>query len=192
MPRHSSKREEILAFLNSFQEENGYSPSVREIAQAVGLKSTATVHYHLEILQQHGRIAMPGMKKRAISLPNARPGQIPILGTVTAGQPIFAFEEILGYLSWEGRGDCFALQVRGDSMIGAGILDGDKVIVQPQQTAQVGEIVVALLNDEATVKRLARRDAHVWLMPENPAYQPIPADDASILGKVCAVYREYP
>lgn len=191
MPRTSHKKEEILRFLNRFYEEHGYAPTVREIAQAVGLKSTATVQYHLEALQRQGQIAMPGMKKRAITLPGGRAGQIPVLGTVTAGQPILAFEHITGYLPWEGRADCFALRVRGDSMIQAGILDGDLVVVQPQQTAEPGEIVVALLEDEATVKRFARRDGHAWLLPENPAYEPIPADAGSILGRVCALVRDY-
>lgn len=191
MPRTSNKKEEILQFLSQFVEENGYSPTVREIGKAVGLKSTATVHYHLEALQREGRIAMPEMKKRAITVASGKAGQIPILGTVTAGQPILAFENITGYIPWEGRDDCFALRVRGDSMIQAGIFSGDLVVVQPQQTAQSGQIVVALLGEEATVKRLARKDGHVWLMPENPAYTPIFADEASILGRVCALIRAY-
>lgn len=193
MGRVSNKREEILAFLTEFTRENGYAPSVREIMDAVGLKSTASVHYHLDALNRGGQISMDGTKKRAISLPAAvgRGGQIPILGMVTAGQPVLAVENIEGYLPWDGSPDCFALRVRGDSMIGAGILSGDKVVVRPQQTANHGEIVVALIGDEATVKRLSRRDGHVWLLPENPAYSPIDGTDAVILGKVKAVIRSY-
>ncbi len=109
---------------------------------------------------------------------------------VMAGQPILAVENIEGYLPWDEE-DCFALHVRGDSMIEAGIFDGDKVVVRPQQTADHGDIVVALLGDEATVKRLSRKNGEVWLMPENPAYFPIDGREAQILGKVRAVIREY-
>ena len=110
---------------------------------------------------------------------------------VTAGIPILAVENIEGYIPWDGESGCFALRVRGDSMIGAGILDGDKVVVRPQQSAENGEIVVALLEDSATVKRLKKKGAEIWLMPENPAYDPIDGRAASILGKVKAVIREY-
>lgn len=189
MGRVSNKREEILAFLRSFSAENGYPPSIREIMQAVGLKSTASVHYHLSELNRTGQISIDGSKNRAITLPEQR--GIPIIGTVTAGQPILAFENIDGYLPWEGDPSCFALHVRGDSMMDAGILDGDKVIVRPQPTAENGEIVVALLGDEATVKRLSRKNGEVWLMPENPAYSPIDGREAQIIGKVRAVLREY-
>ena len=113
------------------------------------------------------------------------------VGVVTAGQPILAVENIEGYVPWEAEAGCFALRVRGDSMIEAGIFDGDKVVVRPQQTAENGEIVVALLGDSATVKRLRRRSGEVWLMPENPAYDPIDGREAQILGKVKAVIREY-
>ena len=113
------------------------------------------------------------------------------IGVVTAGIPILAVENIEGYIPWDGESGCFALRVRGDSMIGAGILDGDKVVVRPQQSAENGEIVVALLEDSATVKRLKKKGAEVWLMPENPAYDPIDGRAASILGKVKAVIREY-
>lgn len=192
MARTSNKREEILSFLTTFTQENGYAPSVREICQAVGLKSTASVHYHLAELNRQGRIVMDGMKKRAISVLEQTPaGKIPILGVVTAGQPILAVEHIEGYLPWDGAPDCFALRVRGDSMTGAGILSGDKVVVRPQNTAENGEIVVAMLDDEATVKRFHRGSDGIWLLPENPAYDPIDGRFASILGKVKAVIREY-
>ena len=132
------------------------------------------------------------MKKRAITLPDAhRADRIPVVGVVTAGVPILAVENIEGYIPWEGEAGCFALRVRGDSMIGAGILDGDKVVVRPQKTAENGQIVVALLDDSATVKRFHREKGKVWLLPENPAYEPIDGTDCSILGLVKAVVREY-
>ena len=189
MARVSSKREEILEFLRNFSAQNGYAPTVREIMRAVGLKSTASVYYHLSALNDAGVISMDGGKNRTIRLSN--PGGIPVIGTVAAGTPILAQENIEGYLPWGGDNSCFALQVKGDSMIDAGILSGDKVIVRPQPTAEHGEIVVALLGDEATVKRLSRKDGQVWLLPENPAYSPIDGREAQIIGKVCAVYREY-
>ena len=192
MARTTDKREKILQFVTQFIRENHYAPSVREICAAVGLQSTATVHYHLNALRESGLIQMDEMKKRTITLPDAqRPDRIPVIGVVTAGIPILAVENIEGYIPWDGESGCFALRVRGDSMIGAGILDGDKVVVRPQQSAENGEIVVALLEDSATVKRLKKKGAEVWLMPENPAYSPIDGRAASILGKVKAVIREY-
>lgn len=192
MARTSKKREEILQFLMQFVCENGYAPSVREICTAVGLQSTATVHYHLSALRDAGLIEMDDMKKRAISLPECRRAdRIPVVGVVTAGVPILAVENIEGYIPWDGERGCYALRVRGDSMINAGILDGDKVVVRPQQTADNGEIVVALLDDSATVKRFRRVGSTIWLMPENPAYDPIDGTEAQILGKVKAVIRTY-
>ena len=150
------------------------------------------MHYHLSELSRSGAIEMDGGKNRAISLgAEAAPQGVPLVGVVTAGQPILAVENIEGYVPWEAEAGCFALRVRGDSMIEAGIFDGDKVVVRPQQTAENGEIVVALLGDSATVKRLRRRGGEVWLMPENPAYDPIDGREAQILGKVKAVIREY-
>ncbi|MDD7772476.1 MAG: transcriptional repressor LexA [Firmicutes bacterium] len=192
MPRTSGKKEEILAYLSAFTAEHGYAPSIREICRATDLHSTASVYYHLQTLSREGRITMDESKKRAISVNEPeRPRGVPVIGLVTAGQPILAYENIEGYLPLEGRDDCFALRVRGDSMVNAGILSGDRVIVRPQSTADSGDIVVALLEDEATVKRLVRSKDAVWLMPENPAYTPIDGRNAVILGKVEAVYREY-
>ncbi len=192
MARTTTKREEILEFLRQFTQENGYAPSVREICAAVGLQSTATVHYHLNALRDAGLISMDEMKKRTISLPGGgRAGRIPVVGVVTAGQPILAVENIEGYIPWDGQAGCFALRVRGDSMINAGILSGDKVVVRPQSTAENGEIVVALLDDSATVKRFQKKGGRVWLLPENPDYEPIDGTHATILGKVKAVIREY-
>ncbi len=193
MARTSNKQAEILEFLTRYIEKNGHGPSFREIGEAVGLRSTSTVHYHLNELKRLGKIEMDEKKKRTITLSEApRGNQIPILGVVTAGYPILAQENIEGYLPWDGDRSCFALRVQGDSMIGAGILDGDCVVVRPQPTALDGQIVVALLGDEATVKRLRFREGGVYLMPENPAYSPIDGREASILGLVRGVIREYP
>ena len=192
MPRTSNKAQEILDFVNSFVQENGFAPSVREIGAAVGLSSTASVSYHLQQLQSKGLLQSPGAKgrKRAIATTH-RPGQIPVIGVVTAGMPILALENQEGTISWDGDPSCFALRVRGDSMINAGILSGDMVVVRPQQTADDGRIVVARIGDEATVKRLRRRNGQVWLMPENDDYEPIDGTDAEIIGVVKAVVREY-
>ena len=191
MPRTSDKAQLIVDFVNQFIQENGYSPSVREIGEAVGLRSTASVSYHLQALQAKGLLQAPGAKGRKRALvTGARPGQIPVVGVVTAGLPILAVENQEGTLPWNDPG-CFALRVRGDSMLGAGILPGDKVVVRPQATADDGQIVVARLEDEATVKRLRRRGGEIWLMPENDAYAPIDGTHAEIIGVVKAVVREY-
>ena len=191
MPRTSNKAQLIIDYVNQFIQENGYSPSVREIGAAVGLRSTASVSYHLQALQAKGLLQAPGEKgrKRAI-VTGVRPGQIPIVGVVTAGIPILAVENQEGTLAWSDPG-CFALRVRGDSMINAGILSGDLVVVRPQQTANDGQIVVARIGDEATVKRLRRRSGQVWLLPENENYEPIDGSEAELIGLVKAVVREY-
>ena len=191
MPRTSNKAEKIVEFVNAFIAENGYSPSVREIGEAVGLRSTASVSYHLQALQEKGVFQAPEGKgrKRAL-MTGARPGQIPVIGVVTAGLPILALENQEGTIPWEDS-SCFALRVRGDSMVNAGILSGDKVIVRPQSTADDGQIVVAMIEDEATVKRLRRRNGEIWLMPENENYAPIDGTHAQILGLVKGVVREY-
>ena len=183
----------VLSFIQSYISDHGYGPSIREICSGTCLNSTATVHYHLNRLAEDGRIVLEPGKKRAISLPEApaRGGAVPILGTVAAGRPIPAVEDVEGWLPWEEGKGFFALRVKGDSMKDAGILPGDLVVVRPQQTAENGEIVVALLGDEATVKRFCRRDGHVLLLPENEAYEPIDGDEASLLGLVRAVVRTY-
>ena len=192
MPRTSNKAQLIVDYVNQFIQENGYSPSVREIGAAVGLRSTASVSYHLQALQEKGLLQSPGSKgrKRAI-VTTVRPGQIPVVGVVTAGLPILAVENQEGYLSWDGDPGCFALRVRGDSMINAAILSGDLVVVRPQQSADDGQIVVARIGDEATVKRLRCRGGQVWLMPENDNYAPIDGSAAELIGIVKAVVREY-
>ena len=192
MPRTSDKADRILEYVNQFVQENGYAPSVREIGAAVGLRSTASVSYHIQALQDKGLLMSPGEKGRKRSIVTAaRQGQIPVIGVVTAGVPILAYENQEGTMAWDGDPGCFALRVRGDSMMGAGILSGDKVVVRPQQTANDGQIVVARIGDEATVKRLLRRNGKVWLMPENDAYEPIDGSEAEIIGLVKAVFREY-
>ena len=192
MARTSNKAQLIMEFVNRFSQENGFAPSVREIGEAVGLRSTASVSYHLQQLQAKGLLMNPGGKGRKRSVVTAlRPGQIPGVGVVTAGLPILAVENQEGTMAWEGDPSCFALRVRGDSMVGAGILDGDKVVVRPQPTAEDGQIVVARIGDEATVKRLRRREGQIWLLPENDAYEPIDGTEAELVGLVKAVVREY-
>ncbi len=192
MPRTSDKSDLILEFITHFIQENGYAPSVREIGAGVGLRSTASVSYHLRALQEKGLLQGGDTKgrKRAIAT-CSRVGQIPIVGVVTAGIPILAVENQEGTMAWDGDPSCFALRVRGDSMINAGILSGDKVVVRPQSTADDGQIVVARIADEATVKRLRRKNGEIWLMPENPAYEPIDGSEAELIGIVKAVVREY-
>ena len=192
MPRTSDKADRILDYVNQFVQENGYAPSIREIGAAVGLRSTASVSYHIQALQDKGLLLTPNTKGRKRSVvTNARPGQIPVGGVVTAGLPILAVENQEGTMAWDGESGCFALRVRGDSMIGAGILPGDKVVVRPQATADDGQIVVARIGDEATVKRLSRKNGQIWLLPENDAYAPIDGSEAELIGLVKAVVREY-
>ena len=187
----SGKQREIYDFIVSFSKDHGYPPSVREIGSAVGLRSPSTVHTHLKTLKSLGYIRKDDRKTRAICA-DSEPAGIPILGAVTAGKPIFAVEEEIGTLpiTTSRPGDYFALKVKGESMRGAGILDGDVVVVKKQQAADSGQIVVALLEDEATVKRLYRNNGEIWLMPENPAYEPIDGSECSILGVVKKVVRD--
>lgn len=203
----TAKQLRILEAITEFIDEHGYSPSVREICDAVGLSSTATVHSHLQRLRELGYLERDGGRMRTLKVvgqPNSRsagvsefdPGEnrVPILGRVTAGMPILAVEENEGYLSVDLRGryeDHFALRIQGDSMIGAGILDGDYIVVRRTNVGLNNQIVVAVLDDEATCKRLVSRGGHVWLMPENDAYEPILGDHAHILGPVVRVVREY-
>ena len=205
MVKLTPKQQQIYDYILSFTAQHGYPPSVREIGAAVGLKSPSTVHFHLKGLEEAGMIVKAEGKTRAITLPaapnravaeesNARADRIPVVGSVAAGSPILAEECIEDSLTFDTQGlsgEHFALKVRGESMVGAGILPNDLVVVHRQQEAHSGEIVVALFEDEATVKTLRRRDGHVWLMPENPAYDPIDGTHAQVVGKVVAVVRRY-
>lgn len=196
MAELSKMQQRIYDFLVSYIQSRGYPPSVREIGEAVGLKSPSTVHFHLKHLEEAGVIEKGAGKGRAISLtaPPVPEDKVPIVGNVAAGSPILAEECIEDYLTFDtgGRsGEYFALRVRGESMLNAGILPGDLVVVRRQETANNGEIVVAMIEDEATVKRLSRKNGHTWLLPENDAYSPIDGTYAQILGKVAAVVRRY-
>lgn len=196
MKKLTDKQQQIYDYIVAFQKDHGYPPSVREIGEAVGLKSPSTVHFHLKHLEEAGVIEKGAGKGRAITLttPPASEDRVPIVGNVAAGSPILAEECIEDYLTFDtgGRtGEYFALRVRGESMLGAGILPGDLVVVRRQPTANNGEIVVALLEDEATVKRFSQKNGRVWLLPENDAYSPIDGTYAQILGKVAAVVRRY-
>lgn len=190
----SPMRQKILDFIADFSGDTGYPPSVREICAAVDLRSPSTVHSHLKILQDEGYLDKCDNTTRSITLKNhgSYIKSVPILGVVTAGVPILMQEDICGYIPYDYRsGEYFALRVRGESMIGAGIMDGDAVIVRKQETAENHAIVVAMLEDEATVKRLLRKGGHVWLMPENPDFEPIDGDECTLLGIVSAVFRKY-
>lgn len=196
MAELSKMQQQIYDFLVSYIQSRGYPPSVREIGEAVGLKSPSTVHFHLKHLEEAGVIEKGAGKGRAITLtaPPVPEDKVPIVGNVAAGSPILAQECIEDYLTFDtgGRsGEFFALRVRGESMLGAGILPGDLVVVRRQETANNGEIVVAMIEDEATVKRLSRKNGRTWLLPENDAYSPIDGTYAQILGKVAAVVRRY-
>jgi len=205
MGKRTDSQTRIYETITRMIEEHGYAPSVREIGEAVGLKSPSTVHFHLKKLEEAGLIEKGACKGRAIALTAkqkaAQPeeaevpeNRIPIVGDVAAGSPILAQECVDDYLTFDtgGRaGEHFALRVRGYSMINAGILPHDLVVVRRQQTANNGEIVVALIGEEATVKRLQRRNGEIWLLPENDDYEPIDGSEAQILGKVTAVVRHY-
>ncbi len=194
MKQLSPMRQRILEFVTDSTRANGYPPTVREICDAVGLRSPSTVHSHLKILQEGGYLEKSDRKTRALSVKGASGASfrsVPVLGTVTAGLPILAQEDTLGFVPYDGpeQGEMFALQVRGESMVGAGILDGDIVLVRRQNTALSGQIVVALLEDEATVKRLRLAKDGVWLLPENPAFDPIDGSHCQVLGLVISLYR---
>lgn len=201
----SPRQRKILEFIMSEIENKGYPPSVREIAKAVGLRSPSTVHSHLNTLEELGYIRKDPTKPRTIevlvgdfssSRPEKELVQIPLVGTVTAGQPVLAVENIedffplpLDYLRGSKNKELFMLQIDGDSMIESGILNGDYVIVSKQTHANNGDIVVALLEDEATVKTFYKETDHIRLQPENSSMEPILARDVQILGRVISVYR---
>jgi repressor LexA len=197
----SKKQLEVLSFIKKEIYKKGYPPSVREICDAVKLKSTSTVHGHLERLERKGYIRRDPTKPRAIEvlddsgslLSKKEMVELPIVGRVTAGLPILAEENVEDYfpvpVEFVGNSDAFMLTVKGDSMINAGIFDGDFVIVRQQSVAKNGDIVVALLNDEATVKTFYKEKDYFRLQPENPYLMPIITKELSILGKVIGVFR---
>lgn len=197
MKKLSEKQKRILEYIAEATAAQGYPPSVREIGKHVGLSSSSSVHAQLIKLREKGYLEKDDHKTRALVVKGAAASvpQVPILGQVTAGMPILAVEDIEGYLPYEqasGYGEYFALRIKGDSMIGAGILNGDYIIVRQQNTATPGQIVVAMIEDEATCKTLKiENDGHVWLMPENPDYSPIDGEGAVILGVVTALHRDY-
>lgn len=200
----SKRQEEILSFIKNHVDAKGYPPSVREIGEAVGLASSSTVHGHLARLEKKGFIRRDPTKPRAIeillqeeenSIPKTSASFIPVIGKVTAGIPITAVENIEEYIpvpnsTIHSDEQLFVLIIDGDSMIEAGILDGDKVIVKQQHTAENGDIVVAMTDEgEATVKRFFKEKDHIRLQPENSSMDPLIYSDVSILGKVVGLYR---
>ena len=191
-------KEKELAVFNFIRNRlsEGISPSVREIMDAMGFKSTSTAHRYIETLVNEGLVEKTGNLNRSLRLPNSASTSVPVMGTVTAGQPITAVEDITGYVGFEVQGadsqDLFALKIRGESMINAGILDGDIVIVERRCYADNGDIVVALVDGEdATVKTFYKEKGHFRLQPEKDNMEPIIVDDVEILGKVVGLKRYY-
>lgn len=192
----TEKQKRILDYINEFTLKQGYPPSVREICNEVGLRSPSTVHCHIKRLRELGYLQRDDGRTRSLSVRGGATmtPRVPILGRVTAGMPALAVEQVEGYIPYENASSShehFALRISGESMIGAGIMDGDIIIVRRQQTARNGQIVVALIEDEATCKRLLLQHGEVWLIPENENYPPINGENCSILGVVTAVYRDY-
>ena len=189
------KQQRIYDFIRDFSRENGYPPTVREIGEHLGLKSPSTVKFHLDFIREAGFIQWDGGKTRSITLlegEEPRRDQVPLVGSVAAGSPIWAEECIEEYVPFQTGPhpeEYFALRVRGESMLGAGIFPDDLVVVHKQPGAHSGEIVVALFEDEATVKTLSRKNGEVWLLPENPDYDPIDGTQAQIIGKVVGLMR---
>lgn len=196
----SAKQNEILEYLKAQIISRGYPPAVREICEAVHLKSTSSVHSHLETLEKNGYIRRDPSKPRAIEIVDDEFNltrrdlvNVPIIGTVTAGQPILAVENIDGYFpiptEYMPNEQTFMLKVKGQSMINAGIFDGDQILVEKQSTAHNGDFVVALIDDSVTVKTFYKEDGHYRLQPENDFMDPIIVDDVQILGKVIGLFR---
>lgn len=196
----SSKQREILEYIKQEILNKGYPPAVREICEAVHLKSTSSVHSHLETLEKNGYIRRDPTKPRAIeiiddnfNLTRREVVNVPIIGQVAASQPLLAVENIENYFpiptEFMPNAETFMLKVKGDSMINAGIFNGDKILVQKQSDAQNGDIVVALVDDSATVKTFYKEDGHFRLQPENDTMDPIIVNECSILGKVFGIMR---
>ena len=190
----TEKQQQVLTFLKE-RAQDGLPPSVREICSATGIKSTSTVHAYLRLLEDEGYISRQSGLNRAIRLPGESVVRVPLLGKVTAGIPILAVEQVEEYVPYSGggyhAGELFALRVSGTSMINAGILDKDIVIVKKTPVAENGDIVVALIGDEATVKRIYREKDHNRLQPENDAFEPIIVKEVVVLGKVVSLLRNF-
>lgn len=196
MRKISVKQQKVLEYIKEFTQSQGYPPSVRDICKGVGLRSPSTVHAHIKSLQENGYLEKDDRKTRALKIPGMGGPitQVPILGRVTAGMPILAVEEAEGYFPTPLRpdaGEYFALHIQGESMRDAGILNGDLIVVRKQETARSGQIVVALLGEEATCKTLQLRGEEIWLVPENPAFPPIDGTGCRLLGVVVSVHRQY-
>lgn len=198
----TNKQREILEYIKDEILKKGYPPAVREICEAVNLKSTSSVHSHLETLEKNGYIRRDPTKPRAIEIMDDsfqmirhEMASVPIVGTVAAGTPILAQQNIDGYFpiptEMVPNGEAFVLNVKGDSMINAGIFNGDQIFVSCCNTAQNGDTVVALIDDSATVKTFYKENGHIRLQPENDTMDPIIVDDVQILGKVFGVFRLY-
>ncbi len=195
----TKRQKEIFDFIGRYASKYGYPPTVREIGKAVGLHSSSTVHAHLANLEKSGLLRRDPSKPRAIELlvdkakRAIQPSGLPLVGSVAAGEPILAEENIEEYLDVPemigGEDGDYILRVRGESMKNAGIIEGDFVIVRPAETAEDGEIVVALIGEDATVKRYFREQDHIRLQPENEAMEPIRTTDAELLGRVVGVFR---
>ncbi len=196
----TQKQQEILDFIKSEILHKGYPPAVRDICEAVHLKSTSSVHSHLESLERNGYIRRDPTKPRAIEIMDENfymlrheVVNVPLVGTVAAGQPVLAAENIESYFpipaEYVPNTDTFMLKVKGESMVNAGIYDGDQILVQQQSTAKNGDIVVALVEDSATVKTFYKENGHYRLQPENDSMNPIIVDEVTILGKVFGVFR---
>jgi repressor LexA len=203
MPELTERQRDVLRAIHEIGHETGYPPTVRELCKRIGVRSSCTVQRHLEALQRKGFIRRHATKARTVEiirspdptmLPHAT-RTIPLLGAVAAGQPLLAVESIEGVYSLPTElvpsEDCFMLRVQGESMIGAGLADGDLVVVHRQATADDGEIVVALIDDEATVKRFFRERGRIRLQPENPAMKPIFVKRAAIIGKVIMAIKRF-
>ena len=203
MENITARQRRIIDYIGQTVRERGYPPTVREIGDAVGLTSSSSVHAQLANLERRGLLRRDPSRPRAMELkgpgaPRTVAVSVPLLGRVSAGSPVMADENVEEYLAipsdYAGNDPHFALRVKGDSMIGAGILDGDVVVARRQDTASEGDVIVALIpglaEDEATVKRFHRRDGRVLLMPENPAMDPIELTAGRVLGRVVAVLRK--
>ena len=196
MEKLTKTQQKVFDYIKEIIDERGLAPSVREIGAAVGLKSTSTVQYNLNALESAGYIERDPVLKRTIRIckNGTRAVHVPLVGTVTAGMPILAVESIEDYIpvpvNTAGK-ELFALRVRGDSMINAAILDGDIAVIDKTPVAENGDIVVALIGDEATVKRFYKENGHFRLQPENDEYEPIIVDELAVLGKVVSIIRNY-